>query len=337
MPDLNVDAVVGGSIPLAEISAADVVGQWVLLIADDLDENDDHTTMLALLDDGAARLRAGGAIDLDRAADARFYRQLLAQLDLKKKDLTDLEDMAVTPAGEVYVISSHSRNKKGEEKPARQRLLRLRVGDDGLPEQAMLYPQALTPQFPEQLRDSLQRRPGHIENGEYRPGLNIEGLCWVDGDLLLGLRSPTLAGCAVVLRLAKVADGFARVRAQSLQIAGTPDLGQGRGIRGMCHDPAGGCWLIAGLSADPDDGTPHPRQAWSVLYWNEVDGSVKERLRQDQMPAAHRLTNPEAIALLPATAQLPPALLLISDDGAGAASRYVVIPFADAGASKPGD
>src|SRR5205085_7309280 len=126
--------------------------------------------------------------------------------------------------------------------------------------------------LPEELRKAGTRTPAES-------GFNIEGAAWnAEGDLLLGLRSPTRAvgtperddrvyENAIVLRLKNPRKLFGPP-------SETPELGQevmlnlgGRGIRSMHYDAEQkGCWILAGLSPDPNY---ELRDAWELWFWDE--------------------------------------------------------------------
>ncbi len=127
------------------------------------------------------------------------------------EEVSDIEALAVGEGGELFVVGSHSRNKAGEEKKKRQRVLRL--------------PDTL-------LSPDLSACHACAGVSGLRPddgGLNIEGAFVRDGHLWVGLRSPLVEGRALLLDLG--ADG-ARVLAEQ-----RIDLG-GLGVRDLVMDGA---------------------------------------------------------------------------------------------------
>ncbi len=213
---------------------------------------------------------------------------------------SDLEGAAAI-GSRIYWISSHGRNKNGKPRPERQRFFATEVDASTVPPslrpiglaytgllQDLLSADALK-RF--KLKDAAQRAP------EAAGGFNIEGLAaMADGRLLIGLRSPLVAGRALLVPLDNpeaVANGeAARIGAPILL-----DLG-GRGIRSMERvGPA--LFIVAGA---PDD-----RGNFALYRWS---GKAEE---------APALVNgmdfgslrPEALFELPASSQLQ----MLSDDG----------------------
>lgn len=104
--------------------------------------------------------------------------------------------------------------------------------------------------------------------------MNIEGLALHHGRLLVGLRSPNLEGCALVLD----------VVAEDLFAAQTPvnyrwhrlPVGAGYGVRSLLH--AGGELLVVvgNAGAEPSDRFPtsedyHPHRPFLVYRWDGAD------------------------------------------------------------------
>jgi hypothetical protein len=112
-----------GKISLPEISGALMLGDRLLVAADDAeDEKDDVKKwhMIALLGDAQSRLQAGGEVVVEEKE--QIYQAVLAQLGQADADfVTDLEDVALLPSGEVYLISSQSRSQKDKFSDKRQR------------------------------------------------------------------------------------------------------------------------------------------------------------------------------------------------------------------------
>jgi hypothetical protein len=183
------------------------------------------------------------------------------------------------------------------------------------------------PAEPKDLTASLDRKPG-----DANPGFNIEGLAWAPkADLLLGLRSPLIDNKAIVLRLPNAATWITKPSTpMKLSVEQELDLG-GRGIRGMCYDEKQkGYWLIAGMAADPEDGTSTKPNDWSLYFW-DGKSTIKKVWDRAQDPVTKALDAPEAICLVPRGDGR--ALLLISDDGhEHPSSSYVIIPEEQLGA-----
>jgi hypothetical protein len=328
------DGIVSGKIALPEISGALSVGNRLLVVADDVEDEEDDVRkfhMVVLLNDAATRLKAGGVIA--PTEEEQVYKTLLEKL--KKSDfdfITDFEDITASPQGEIYLINSHSLSKKDKRPPKRQRLVKLGVKpESGEIVDAVANPRSLIDAVPAELKDSLTKRPGAMEGDKYTPGFNIEGLAWApDNGLFAGLRSPLLDDKkAVVLRLTNVNSPFDNAPDPSAPpkfiIEAKLDLG-GMGIRGMSYDEQNkGYWLIAGISPDPDKADPKLPNDWSVWFWNGKD-TPEKRWDKKKIPAGMTLDNPEAICLV-GSGDAERFLLLVSDDGSKTPSSYLLIPL----------
>ncbi len=298
--------------------------------------------MIALLKDAITRLENKQDVFADPAE--QIYKNLLEKIPGKKTDqgldaetIKDLEDVAASPQGDIFLISSHSRNKKSKSQIERQRLVRLRVNKDTGEIETVAFnnEKRLLEKLPEELAKSTQRRPGEKNaEGKYDPGFNIEGLAWApEGNLLIGLRSPTLGAEAIVLRLNNVINYFDRpTEPVVLKMEATLAL-EGLGIRGMTYDvERKGYWIIAGLSPDPDEAAPPLENKWSIWFWNgktvKTELELKKKWKKADLPAGINLKNPEAVSLIKKKNEnAAHYLLLISDDGAAQPSSYVLIPL----------
>ena len=322
-----------GSFQLPEISAAGFVGKRLLVAADDL-ATDNGFHMVDFLGDASNRLTSGGSIIA--TADEKIYRALLVLLQDSNSGspdpdlITDLEDIAVAPQGDVYLITSHSRTKKDKLPQKRQQLLRLRFDpSSGKVTNAALSSKSLLDALPKEFQAFTKLRPGARDNeGKYTPGFNIEGLAWApENDLLIGLRSPLVESKAVILRLKNVASLFDRANGPSgtdpVTIEAKLDLG-GMGIRGMCYDEKEkGYWLIAGIAPDPDTPDEHLPNEWAIWFWDS-NHQLHRCLNKDDLPQDVRLSNPEAVCVVRGN-DADYSLLLISDDDKGTPSSYVLV------------
>jgi hypothetical protein len=296
-----------GQIDLPETSgAAFLPGDRLLLVTDE-------GNGVVLIKKAVSRLRSG-RIALEEG-------ELLTPALKGKVDLDDLEDAAPDGAGGVYLLASHGRTRHGDSPEARYRLARLRFDPGGRlleAHQSDALLQALVNEVPF-LADSIRRTPA-------RAGLNIEGLGWApEGHLLVGLRSPTVTESekrlhegqedAVIVRI-KNPEAIFEDPPQAAALGDVVKLDlRGQGIRGMCCDPGRkGCWLISGLSADPN----HPvKSPWLLWFWDGTNPPQEARL-----PGPVDLETPEAVCPLDLDGR--PYLLLIEDGKP--ASRYVLTP-----------
>jgi hypothetical protein len=178
-------------------------------------------------------------------------------------DVPDLED--ITSDGEYfYVVGSQSQG--GGQTTAG--LVRFRF-----------HPKSLTTTHVEQatgLKQMLVAAVPELQGGRGRGlPLNIEGLMWdpVRAHLLLGLRSPTAGGQALVIAL-RLRDSSRPLTTDNLTLDGPPirlPLG-GDGIRGLGYDSARQtCLLIAGASS-----YGHPVD-FQIFEW---DGATAASLRE---------------------------------------------------------
>jgi hypothetical protein len=112
------------------------------------------------------------------------------------ESISDLESMAEAPDGTVYLLASQSLSRKGRRPPPRQWLLRAEADADGLrvTGRVALYDAILAGL-------AAERRAELGVSAE----LDIEGLAWFRGGLLLGLKAPpSAAGEALLWYLADV-------------------------------------------------------------------------------------------------------------------------------------
>jgi Protein of unknown function (DUF3616) len=328
-----------GKISLPEISGVVSVGNRLLVAADDPEAKDKPFHMIALLENAIERLESKQEITVSPAE--QIYEKLLKKIPGQGSDaqtIKDLEDVAASPQGDIFLITSHSRNKKNKAQRERQRLVRLRVNKlTGQIESAALNTgKGLLEKLPMELATSPQRRPGNKNSeGKYDPGFNIEGLAWaLPGDLLIGLRSPTRRAEAIVLRLNNVNNLFDKpTDPVVLTMEAQLDL-SGLGIRGMCYDEERkGYWIIAGLSPDPDEADRPLNNEWSIWFWNgkakQAERDLTKKWQKADLPAGIIVNNPEAVGLIKKKNEnAAHYLLLISDDGAKKPSSFVLIPLA---------
>ncbi len=333
------EGVISGKILLPEISGVVPVGSRLLVAADDPEAKDKPFHMIALLEDAIDRLESKKDISVFPAE--QIYEKLLKKIPGQAPDaetIKDLEDVAASPQGDIFLITSHSRNKKSKSQIERQRLVRLRVNKltGKIENVAFNTDKGLLEKLPVELAKSTQRRPGEKNaEGKYDPGFNIEGLAWApEGNLLIGLRSPTLGAEAVILRLNNVNNYFDKpTEPVVFTMEAKLDLG-GLGIRGMSYDvERKGYWIIAGLSPDPDEADPSLKNEWSIWFWNgktiQTESKLKKKWQKADLPAGIILNNPEAVSLIKKKNESAAHyLLLISDDGAKKPSSFVLIPLA---------
>lgn len=261
-------------------------------------------------------------------------------------ELDDLEDAAFDSGrGRVYLLTSHSRNRRG-------RGLQPRADDEVTkPERFRLAAFDLTGEN-EVGRwlwtDALARGGASIpllasamERSAAQCGLNMEGLSFMPGDpsgtLAIGLRAPTwtspepredkMQEHALLLMLTN-ADALLEGRHKNPRWLRPSEAGAGgplwalplagQGIRGLCWDGnREGFWILSGLSSDPNH--PVPGAPWNLWFWRREHEPEKV-----DPPGAGWLTSPEAICLL----ELDGTSYLLLAEDRKPASPYLLLPVA---------
>ncbi len=311
-------AVVVGEIALPEISGVALLpGDRLLMVADE-------GQTVWLLENAAQRLVTGKVAKKD-----------LLPVDLKGKlkgpngktrEVDDLEEVTWDRQSSVFLVTSHSRNRKGKDitkKPERYTTVRMTLGSAGTePEKLSVFDLQVAPD----LQKSMERTPAQT-------GFNIEGAAWSqDGHLLLGLRSPTQTADrepkpnedAILLEVTNPgANPWTAATKTTLDL-------NGGGIRGMLYDPEErGLWIVSGLSADPPDGMVEARWA---LWFRQDDGTLKPVALPRE---AEALANAEAVTRISIGEARQPHLLLVEDGPT--VSRYVLFPVPGRQAPEPKD
>ncbi|MEW5788558.1 MAG: hypothetical protein AB1899_11965 [Pseudomonadota bacterium] len=232
--------------------------------------------------------------------------------------LDDLEALALDPAGRVYALTSHSRSGSGEEKRARDKLVRFRVADGRMVEAGLVrdLKPALAAAHP------VLAGAAAVLDVKGLGGLNIEALEWSpDGHLLVGFRSPLLAGRAILARVENPGGLFDAGEAPCVGAElVTLDLA-GCGLRGLAWVPSLAGYLLIG---GPVARQTVPFQLW---FWGGRAGEEPRRVRVGPLEGfAH------AEGVTPALIQGRPRIVIVSDDGSRAEGRpasFLLIDPAD--------
>ena len=223
--------------------------------------------------------------------------------------LDDLEGVTVDRAGNIYAITSHSRDSNGDERKSRERLVRFRIEGDSVvdPKVVGSLKRDLVAAHPE-LATSAAIRQVKSEGG-----LNIEAL-EMSADqsrLLIGFRSPLLDGRAIVASIENpgaIFDGDERPRMGATLT--TLDLG-GNGIRGMSWVPSlAGYLVIAG---------PVAREQVEFQLWFWPGGS-DDRPRRVSVAGLPGFEHAEGVS--PAVINGRQCIIIVSDDGSRDEERY---------------
>ncbi len=290
--------VVTGEIPISEVSGVALLsGDRLLVVADDPDP--DPGPVVFILDNAPQALMSG-----------KVRKEDFKPVTLKD-EVKDLEDVAWDRDSRAFLVTSHSRNSRGEEKPKRSAIVRLTV-KDGVFESQSLPELQIHPE----LKESRKRTAA-------QSGFNIEGAAWSrENHLLLGVRSPTQTFPKERKKPASNEDAIlleiTNPDSETLEakVAALLPL-NGSGIRGMFYDEKEqGLWILAGLSPDLPDGLV---RKWD-LWFRHDDGQLK--LVTTLPPEASILDNAESVTRIPVG---DAAFLLIVEDRVKG-SRYLLFP-----------
>jgi hypothetical protein len=212
-------------------------------------------------------------------------------------ELNDPESITAGPDGTLFVCTSHSLNKKGHLPEARRRLLQLALGPD---RKAKVLGHL-----------DLSVARGSDGKPAWGPGpLDIEGIAFRDGTLLIGLKSPLGAdGSALILQLPDVQ---AAIRSGVIQDGALSVWSRTR----LCV-PHGGksvCEGIADLAFLPDAGLLIAGNAPKGLP-TDGGGSLWKLARPNGAPTLLKRFDglkPEGVALSPDHAS---AIVVFDTDG----------------------
>lgn len=190
--------------------------------------------------------------------------------------MNDAEAICAGPDGTFFLTTSHSMNKNGKTKAPRRMLLHLRLAGRTLSVEGRLDLTAAT--------DGDGRGLLAIAGIDPSGSLDIEGLCYASGALLVGLKSPlTPRGDAVILRLERPAEAFraghipagalTRLRAATLPVS-RPGGRVHRGISDLVGLPDGSLVVLgnAPKGAPPDEG--------GAMYWLRPGAAAATLLRE---------------------------------------------------------
>ena len=223
--------------------------------------------------------------------------------------LDDLEGVTADRAGNIYAITSHSRDSNGDERKSRERLVRFRIDGDRVVDPKVLgsLKRDLIAAHPE-----LAASAG-IRQVKSEGGLNIEALA-MSGDqsrLLIGFRSPLVDGRAIIASIENpgaIFDGDERPRIGTTLT--TLDLG-GNGIRGMSWVPfLAGYLVIAGPVA-------REQVEFQLWFWR---GGNDDRPRRISVAGLPGFEHAEGVS--PAVINGRQCIIIVSDDGSREEGRF---------------
>ena len=233
--------------------------------------------------------------------------------DFRKLD--DLEGLALDRSGNLYALTSHSRDRDGEEKKSRYKLVRFRV--EGNSVVSPIVVKGLKPALIA-MHPVLAQAAG-IEDVKDDGGFNIEAL-EISPDqqtMLIGFRSPLLDDRAIIAFVENPSAIFET--GEPPRIAAkleTLDLG-GNGIRGMSYIPILDGYLI---TSGPVSREQVHFQLW---FWSGQSGAPARRVT---VPGLQGFEHAEGVC--PTVIDGRQRIMIVSDDGSreeGRFARYLLL------------
>lgn len=223
-----------------------------------------------------------------------------------KKEIEDLE--AVTSDGNiVYAITSHSLSKKNGRKLSRERFIMFTY-EDGAIKKFHMYSNLkrdLALSFPELSKKS----------SFYISSINIEGLCYDEKNesLLIGFRSPTVGGNAMLLAIENPKELFLKNAKPIFSKPMKLNL-HGLGIRDITYDTQlKGFWIIAGSVNERD-------KDFTLWFWDKDNKKLKMIKNHPDIGFG------EGITLVNKDSNLP-GLFIVEDNGQkpNKSASYIII------------
>jgi hypothetical protein len=249
-------------------------------------------------------------LSLDGRVASQPLRQGWLDFDDAFWKLDDLEGLALGPDGLIYAITSHSRSGDGDEKKARDKLVRFRIEGDRVVERQVS--KGLKPVL--RAAHPVLAQAAEVRDVKGEGGLNIEALEFTADGLLVGLRGPLLDGRAVLIRIGNPEALFKG--GDPATTLTTLDL-DGHGLRGLSWLPAlGGYLAIAG----PVARAAVPFRLW---FWS---GRADQPARRVEVPGLAGFEHAEGVC--PALIEGRERIVMVSDDGnrdEGRFARFVVL------------
>jgi hypothetical protein len=248
-------------------------------------------------------------IGADGSVDSTALSAGLFQMFSSFWKLDDLEGLALDRAGFVYGITSHSRDDDGDEKKAREKLVRFRVEGERVVDSKVVdgLKQALTK------RHLVLAAATQVRDVKASGGLNIEGL-EISPDqkrLLIGFRSPLHDGRALIASIENPSEMFESGEAPRIApLLEELDLG-GHGIRGMSYVPAAGAYLLIGGPASRE------ANSFDLWRWSGEPGAPAQRVT---VPGLRSFEKAEGVS--PAIVDGMERIIIVSDDGNKDVGRF---------------
>ena len=222
--------------------------------------------------------------------------------------LDDLEALALDRSGYLYASTSHSRNSSGNEKKARDKLVRFKIEGDRVVEPKVVtgLKSALAAKHP------VLAAAAALRDVKAEGGLNIEALeISPEQRLLIGFRSPLQGNLAIIASVENPGPIFeAGAPVQVAPTLTTLDLG-GHGIRGMAYIAALGGYLIISGPVGPESAQ------FGLWFWSGAPSAPGRRVTVPGLPGFEHAEGVSA-ALIGGQRRI----LIVSDDGSRQDRRY---------------
>ncbi|WP_306142454.1 DUF3616 domain-containing protein [Roseibium sp. MMSF_3412] len=264
-------------------------------------------------------------------------RLLPKKIDGKKMDEIDAEGVVFVPSRDsnapsfFYVTGSHGLSRSGDFQPSRFTLFRFPVETKSGKPTFKFSDKKVAPEVERTmlLAETIKSNPDLAPFADQtldRNGVTIEGISEMDGDMLFGLRSPCLAGHALILRV-PAEDLF-----QDTPPPSTTDrvaLGDNVGIRDLTR-VKDGLLILAGRSDDrrgSEDFTcgekrKPPAPAPSLWFWSGLSGDAARPL--GPLPGVDRNASVETLLVLEETDAAFKVLVLFDGEKNGAPVEFLV-------------
>jgi hypothetical protein len=255
----------------------------------------------------------------DGRVESTALRAGLLQMFSSFWDLDDLEGLTLDRAGFVYAITSHSRDGDGDEKEAREKLVRFRIDGTRVVDRKVV--DGLKPALTQQ--HAVLAAAAHIRDVKTGGGLNIEALEMSPDQqrLLIGFRSPLHNGRALIASIENPAAMFNSDEPPRISpVLEELDLG-GHGIRGLAYVQALGAYLVI---CGPVSREPASFDLWR---WSGEPGAPAQRVSVTGLNSFEK-----AEGVCTAIVGGVERIFIVSDDGnrkAGRFANYVLLDLAD--------
>lgn len=264
-------------------------------------------------------------------------RLLPKKVDGRKMDEIDAEGAVFVPSGDnnapsyFYVTGSHGLSRSGDVQPSRNTLFRFPVETKSGKPTFKFNDKKVAPEVERTmlLAETIRSNPDLARFADQRldrNGVTIEGISEINGDMLFGLRSPCLAGHALILRVPT------ETLFQETAPPSTTDriaLGDNVGIRDLTR-VKDGLLILAGRSDDRrgsedftcgEERTP-PSPAPSLWFWSGIPGDAAKPL--GPLPGVDLNASAETLLVLQETDTAYRVLVLFDGEKNGAPVEFTV-------------